>query len=114
EGFARACKCGGSTQNSVQSIMAIFGPSNPEPPTVEFVRPRPGDRVVPGFPMEVRADHPIRIDRIEFWVNGAKIGETAAAPYVYNSPASLVDGVQRLEARAYYLGTFGTARIEVI
>ncbi|HUH00433.1 MAG TPA: hypothetical protein VML75_00480, partial [Kofleriaceae bacterium] len=34
EGSARQCACGGSTQNSYQKILSIFGPGTPTPPTV--------------------------------------------------------------------------------
>ena len=47
--LARQCDCGGTTQNSYQDILGIFGSATPSPPVVTIDAPLSGSAVSPGF-----------------------------------------------------------------
>lgn len=110
EDTERSCRCGGSTQNSVQHMLAVLGPADRVPPTVELVTPSDGDLVPPRFTIEASCEDLIevdgslvagRIDRVELWMGGELVDVSGAAPYSFEAPASLTAGVHEVEVRAY-------------
>jgi MYXO-CTERM domain-containing protein len=100
---ARACNCGPgspSTQNSHRLLLDHFGGGSPSPPRVEFVRPKPGATVGPAFAIEVTAEDNVKVERVELYVNGAKVVESSLRPFVFNAP-ELPNGPVQIEVRAY-------------
>jgi MYXO-CTERM domain-containing protein len=111
---ARECMCPGSRQNSFASIRSLFGPGVDTPPTVAIAEPADGASVSKGFAVTATASDDVEIDRVELWINGQKIATAAEAPYRFAVPATLTDGVQQIQARAYDLyDSLATAEIEV-
>ncbi len=90
---ARNCQCGGSTQNSFQHLMNIFGPRIlPTPPEVSIVSPRDGDFVKLGFDVVVEASDNVGVENVQVWVNGDSIGSSSQPPYSFRGPVDLVEG----------------------
>ncbi|HTM21354.1 MAG TPA: Ig-like domain-containing protein [Kofleriaceae bacterium] len=111
---SRQCQCGGSTQNSFQSIMSIFGPSNPIPPTVTITSPQDGDTVQPGFVIRFDATDNTEVARSELWINGAKVNTLTNPPWVFNAPQGYPEGPVQVEVRVYDNGNLqGTDSIAV-
>jgi len=101
EGYARNCECGGSTQNSVQSILAVFGPGTPTPPTVTITEPAEGDQVQAGYVVRANITDNVGVDAAELWINNQLVLRLEDAPWVFNAPASLLDGVHTIEVRGF-------------
>jgi MYXO-CTERM domain-containing protein len=89
---ARDCQCGGDTQNSYARLLGHFDGTDPTPPTVDFVRPRPNELVRPGFPVEVNAQDNVEVTTVAVFLNDAPLGEDTAGPYVFNAPDTLPAG----------------------
>lgn len=89
--------CSGNAQNSVQELLAIFGPGVPdnEPPSVTITYPSDGDVFEEGAEFEITAD--VRDDNVvaqaELLVDGASAGVDGAEPYSW--------GVQDIGAGVY-------------
>jgi MYXO-CTERM domain-containing protein len=111
---ARACQCGGSTQNSVQMLLDASGPSGPGlPPDVSITSPPNGATVDPGFIIEVAASDDKGLERVELRVDGALIETLITTPYVFNAPSDLAPGQHTVEARAYDASDASSASIDV-
>jgi MYXO-CTERM domain-containing protein len=104
---ARKCQCsyagtGNAQMNSYQVIMNTFGSSAPDtvPPSVTITYPTDNAQVAAGFP--VRAD--ITDDRVvqkaEFRLNGMLIGVDEEAPWQWNAPTNLGQGLHKVEISA--------------
>jgi hypothetical protein len=112
---ARNCQCGGTTQNSVERIAAVFGDGVVTPPDVSITDPAEGAQVVPGFPIRANVIDNIGIDRVEFYLNGTKIGETSQFPFVFNAPQTISSGAIEIEVRGYNpIGGIGSAVVNVL
>ena len=112
---ARACYCGGSSQNSVQMITAEFGPGVPTPPTVTINDPQEGDTLQPGFPVRAEAMDNASVDRVELWINGVKKGELTGRPYAFNAPDDIGQGNVTIEVRAFdNRDTMGSAQVNAV
>jgi MYXO-CTERM domain-containing protein len=72
----------------------------PTPPEVAIVRPRPGEAVDPGFPIEVSADDDNGISVVRVFVDGRKIAESTEPPFIFNAPTQLGQGGHVLRAEA--------------
>ncbi len=95
----RACRCGGSTQNSYSLIRDHFGSGVLTPPEVQINRPRNGAVVKSNFPFEVGATDDIEVNSVEFLIDGVVVSELTSPPWVINAPDGLVGRVQ-VSARA--------------
>jgi hypothetical protein len=110
----RPCQCGGTTQNSYEHILAMFGPGVPTAPSVEIRAPASGKKVQPGFIVKIAAEDDVAVDRVELHIDGALVGETRTEPYRIAAPLDLPLGPHVVEAVAYDIqGTPGSSRIDV-
>lgn len=110
----RQCMCGGTTQNSYASILATFGNGSDTPPTVQITQPQNGASVSKGFPVVVTASDDVDIARVELWINSRLIESITSEPFQFTVPATISDGVQKVEVRAYDTnGAVATQQIEV-
>lgn len=105
----RACMCGGDTQNSHNSMLAVFGEGQPvPPPTLSIIHPMDGDTVPDTFVVLFEALDPRLIDRAEVYINGW-LYETvpghdffsANDPYIFDPLDTIGDGVMDIEIVAY-------------
>lgn len=112
----RQCECtGGTTQNSYQHIIDLFGPGVPTAPTVAITAPTEGKKVQPRFVVRVNAEDDVGIDRLELWIDGADTGVVAKTkPYKLIAPDTYEPGPHTVEVRAYDVqDTPATATLEV-
>ena len=106
-----------NTQNKTaqQEITVIVNNSNDQLPTISITSPLEGDKVKFGATIKATASDDKRVAKVEFYVDGAKIGEAAAAPYEFVWDASsLTDGTHEVKATAYdSIGQTKSATINV-
>lgn len=100
ESQPRGCNCGGTTQNTHQILLATFGPADDVPPQVSITEPADGATVTPGFSITATPTDDVRIDRVEFFVDGNPVGKRSAAPYTVTAPLDLAIGARLIEVRA--------------
>jgi hypothetical protein len=109
----RSCNCGGSTQNSYNEILSIFGSATPTPPGITITNPANGAQVAPGFPVHAEADE--ALIRAELLINGNVVQTITNPPYAFNAPLTLGDGTYQVTVRGYDIqDTPGSAMISVI
>jgi hypothetical protein len=101
EGSARQCSCGGSTQNSYQKILSIFGPGTPTPPTVDITEPADGATVEAGFVVRATATDDNSVTRADLYVNNQLVQTLNSPPWAFNAPGNLSNGIQQVEVRAF-------------
>lgn len=112
---ARSCYCGGSTQNSYQKIMSIFGPASASPPSVEITSPQEGAQVGQGFPVAATISDDQGVQRAELFVDGTFVMQLTSSPYTFNAPSNLSDGGHQVRVVAYdTLGSSASDTINVI
>jgi len=103
------CWCGGTTQNSHEHLLDVFGEgAAPTPTQVHIENPREADEVGAGFVVHAYATDMRGIDRVELYLNTWKWFEVAGYdyrsrnnPYILRTPADLPDGIVDIEVRAY-------------
>jgi MYXO-CTERM domain-containing protein len=82
---ARACDCGGDTQNTYQHLLGMFGSSVPDTsaPVAEIVAPVDGDEFEPGADFDIAIDVSDDVDvmRAVLFVNDEQMGLDEAAPF---------------------------------
>ncbi len=98
---ARACQCGGSTQNSVQMLMDASGPADINAPNVVITAPANNATVPPGFAVSANATDDNTVTKVELYVNGSLAGTRTSAPWTFNTSSSLSDGAYSVTVRAY-------------
>lgn len=115
ESEPRACECNSiGTQNTYEHILAMFGPGAPTPPMVTIESPASGKTVQPNFVTKVEAIDDVAIDRVELWIDGAKVAEAKNPPYWIPAP-DLAEGPHGVEARAFDVqGTPASTMIDVV
>lgn len=101
ENQARQCRCGGTTQNSVQTMLSIFGPGTPTPPTVEITEPADGANVQPGFVVRINAMDDVEITRAQLIIDGNVTMEITSFPLVFNAPDDLANGGHSVEVKVF-------------
>ncbi len=101
EDQARNCSCGGSTQNSVQRILAVFGPGNPTPPTVAITEPADGAQVQAGYVVRANITDNVSVEYAELWINNQYVMRLTNPPWAFNATADLLDGTHTVEVRAF-------------
>jgi MYXO-CTERM domain-containing protein len=93
----RACDCGGSTQNSHQHILNMFGAGVPDTaaPTAAITSPTDGETFPTGasFPINVEVSDDIQVVSVELFSNGAPAGPAdTSSPFgpfpAENTPAN--------------------------
>jgi hypothetical protein len=96
----RVCSCGGSLQNSHQHLLAVLGPSDDIPPDVALTSPRDGETVSAGFAITAEAMDDVRVDRVEYFIDGAMVGSDERPLYQGEAPIDLLPGEHVVEAVA--------------
>lgn len=110
-----SCGCGGSTRNSHQVLLSIFGPGTPTPPTVSIVEPLDGATVAPGFVVRPEITDDQGVASASLYIDGALVMTLEQGPFVFNAPAELANGSHMVEVRAAdRQGSVGTASITVL
>ncbi len=97
---AQECQCGPTSQNSFQKILAVFGGSNPTPPTLSITNPHPNQSVGSAFPISLDASDANGVARVDLLLDGAPYATLTTNPYVTNGPATIADGTHKLRATA--------------
>jgi MYXO-CTERM domain-containing protein len=114
EGQPRVCNCGGTTQNSFQEIMGIFGAGGPTPPEVSFDDLTNGQQVEPGFIVRTTIVDDSGISSATLLIDSQTVRTLTNPPYVFNAPATLREGTHRVTVTAVdALGTSGSASVDV-
>jgi len=110
-----SCDCGGTTQNSYQMIMDIFGASTPSPPAVTITEPDNGQAVSPGFIVRGDIVDDNGIGSASLIVDGQTILTLTLPPFVFNAPETLLEGTHTVTLRATdFQGTVGEDSIDVV
>ncbi|MEM7160016.1 MAG: Ig-like domain-containing protein [Myxococcota bacterium] len=101
---ARACECGGNTQNSFQYIMGLFGPAVPdlEAPSALIVSPADGDifGVDDSFDIVVDVNDDIGVTHVALYLDGELSTESVAEPFGPWGASGLPQGVHELYIEA--------------
>lgn len=97
---ARPCRCGGTTQNSYQYLLAMFGEGVPVPPTISITAPSSNKTVQPGFVTRVDAADETKVVKVELLVDGNVVAESTTPPFKLVAPLDLAQGPYTIEARA--------------
>lgn len=118
---ARACMCGGASQNPHRMLLEVFGAGSPTPaPDPVIVIPPADSQVYEGFSVYAEVSVARGIDTVELWINGTRIDERSGQlnndVYIFETRDYPVpDGILDLEIRASDdLGSEGLARTTVI
>jgi hypothetical protein len=110
-----SCGCGGSTRNSHEVLLSVFGPSEPTPPAVEILEPVAGATVQGGFVVRPEISDEQGVASASLYVDGSLVLTLTQSPFVFNGPAELTDGSHTVEVRASdRLGATGSASITVV
>jgi MYXO-CTERM domain-containing protein len=105
----RKCQCtGAATQDSHQTLLAIFGARGNTAPTVSFAKPHEGQSVAPGFPIELTVDDDFGLAHVDILVDGTKVDVSTAAPFHAAAPTTLANGDHTLTARVLDAGGLTT------
>lgn len=109
------CINDGPTQNSYASILALFGPGSPVPPSVTINSPKQGASVQAGFPVSVTANADAPISMVALSVDGMAVAPVLmSGPFAFNAPATLAAGSHTVVVTATDAhGTPGTATVNV-
>ncbi len=98
-----------ATQNSYLMIVGLFGPGAPIVPVVDFTRPTDGKTVQPGFSITITATSIIKIDHVDFYIDGTLAGTVTQEPWTFQ-PDTLDLGDHTIEVHATDVqGTPGVA-----
>src|SRR5690606_14824245 len=101
---ARACSCGGNTQNSYQHIMDTFGASTPDTqsPTAAITFPGDGDVFEPGaeFDITVNVADDVQVASVTLFVDGAASGMDSSAPFGPWPVSNIPEGTYELYIEA--------------
>lgn len=97
---ARSCRCGGTTQNSHQWLLAVLGPSDDVAPTIALDAPGDGATVRAPVRVESTASDNVRIDRVELLIDGTVLTTKDDPPYDFDVPAGVHAGGHTLTVRA--------------
>jgi DNA-binding beta-propeller fold protein YncE len=91
---------GKSTESD--EISVVLNKSGNELPTVSITNPKAGDTIRLQATIKAEATDKEGIDRVEFYVDGTKVGEDTSNPYEYSWDATAVeDGERQIKVRAY-------------
>lgn len=117
------CQCGGSAQNSHRWLTSVLGesPEALDGPVMGLQYPADGDSVEAGFRVSTTVTHVRGIDSVELFLNNSSYGkldghslDLAGAPYVFEAPSDLSDGIIDVEIRGQNdIGTETVVRLTV-
>ncbi len=109
------CVNRGSTQNSYQTLLTLFGAGSPTPPVVAITAPLQGASVKAGFNVTATATDDSFVTKVEMRIDNTLITPVLmTTPYAFNAPTTLGDGPHTIEITAYDAhGTPGTKSITV-
>ena len=104
----RPCDCGGSTQNSHQHILAMFGAGIPDTqaPLAAIVSPADGAAFPVGatFPIQVEVSDDGQVTGVTLYANGSPLSTDASAPFgpfpAENTPEGVYEMYIRVEDAA--------------
>lgn len=97
----RECWCGGTTQNSYQYLMDVFGPAMLEPATLSITQPADGAWVKPGFNVRAELTSQLSMTVGSLHVDGAKTQSIQQGdPLVWNTAATMAGGDHRITIEA--------------
>jgi hypothetical protein len=89
---------GSVTQNDVQMITALFGPSGAVAPTVAITSPANGATVSSGFKVDATCATGDGIAEVDLLVDGVTVATlTTAGPYEFTTAASLAAGTHKID-----------------
>lgn len=99
---ARATDAAGNqATDSDTSVTVMAGPTDTTPPTVDITAPANGTNVSGMVQIQASASDNVSVAKVEFMVDGSKIGESTSAPYSVMWDASgATAGAHALSARA--------------
>jgi hypothetical protein len=97
---ARQCMCGDSTQNSVQTLLAVLGAADAIGPDLEITQPADGATVQPGFAIAWTAADAAGVAAADVYLDGALLTSLPAPPWSFQAPADVADGPHTIEVRA--------------
>ena len=99
---SHSCTCTGSqTQNSVQTMLALFGQGAPTPPSVSIVSPLNGAAVKGGFAITAKVTDDVGVMMAEARVDGMLVGTLPKGPFAWNAPVALAPGSHTVEVTGY-------------
>jgi MYXO-CTERM domain-containing protein len=82
---ARACQCGGNTQNSYAHILALFGNGTPDTqqPLASITYPADGDRFAPGddFDLTISVSDDVEVRRVFLYAAGEQSASDESSPF---------------------------------
>ncbi len=112
----RDCLCGGSTQNSFQTVRHLFGLGRGTPPVTTITSPSVGETVEAGFTVEVEISEDSEIvTKVELEIDGQVISSLTEGPYVFTAPLTFGEGAHWIEVIAYDgHDTPGAAMVNVV
>lgn len=101
---ARACLCGGNTQNSYQHIMTLFGPGTPDTqlPLAAITYPGDGEQFAPGddFELAITVTDDIEVRRVFLYADGQLSTQDDASPFSGWTVTDIPAGVHELYLEA--------------
>ena len=96
------CYCdNASTQDDNMTVLNLFGPGNPTPPTVTIDKPKDGDALAPGFAVQAEVMSNYGVSKVELYVDGNLVSTITSMPYVFNAPQTLQPGQHSVEVDGY-------------
>ncbi len=99
---SHSCTCGGQTQNSHAVVASLFGLGPGSPPTVKILGPKLNESVMPGFSIFTDiSDDSGKIAKVELKVDNQVVATLMKGPFVFNAPATLMNGPHKVEVIAY-------------
>jgi uncharacterized protein (TIGR03382 family) len=88
-----------ATQDEIQTILGLFGPSNATPPTMHITSPENGAGVAPGFSVDVDCTSDSGIQSVTVTIDGTDLPADTSAPYSVMAPSSIANGSHHVTVR---------------
>jgi len=99
---ARAYDAAGNIGDSESITFFVDALIDQTPPTITIRQPGEGQQVPKRFTIAVDARDNVAVSRVAFYINGAQIGQSAAAPFSLAADlSSFSEGPYKLSAEAY-------------
>jgi hypothetical protein len=96
-GSSHTCmSSGGSTQNDVQILTALFGPAGAVSPTLTIKNPVTGSAVGPGFVVEAECTGSKPIQEVQLSIDGLLKATLTAPPFSFTTSTSLTEGPHKV------------------
>jgi hypothetical protein len=110
-----ACMCStGTTQNSVQMLLAAVGPGEMVPPTLSVTAPMDGATVPPGFAVTGMAMDNYALNQVELDIDGTFVTNSDKASFTMNAPPTVGPGAHKVDVIATdYAGNSTTTTLHV-